>query len=117
MAQLSVKKTLVSSVTVTCVNGVSNGINSLADPNIAGGIRILSIVRTVVAGTAGVPAARLIQPTGSGVSAVYVLLVYSSSALDDSTYTVYYDNPFIQSQQYIAGLPALTFVAGQQYSP
>jgi hypothetical protein len=117
MSQLEISKNVIESVTVTCLNGVSNAITSLVEPIINASIQFLSIVRiTPLGALVGVPSARLVQPTGAGALAIFAVEVFSSSATDNSVYQVFYVNPYKQSQQFIAG-SASTLGAGVQYAP
>lgn len=113
MSQLEVAKNVIYSVSITVVAGKFAPATAA---NFNGSSQLLSIVRTVVGGTAGVPVCAIAQPSGAGASAVYGLGLYSSSATDTSTYVVYWRNEYIQSQQYIAGTNA-TLGAGVQYAP
>ena len=113
MSQLEIAKNVIYSAPFVLVAG------KLAPATVAnfnGSSKLLSIVRTVVGGTAGVPACAVVNPTAVGAGAVYLLGLYSSNALDTSTYTVYWTQQYIQSQQYIAG-SATTLGAGVQYAP
>jgi hypothetical protein len=115
MSQLEIHKSVINSVSVTCLNGVSNAITSLVEPSINGTIELLSIVRrTALGALVGVPTARLVQPSVAG--AFYAIQVFSSSATDDSVYDVFFLDSYIQSEQYIAG-SATTLGAGVQYAP
>jgi hypothetical protein len=113
MSQLEVAKNVIYSIPITLVAGKYAPV---ATANFNGSSKLLSIVRTVVGGTAGVPACASLAPTAPAGGAVYLLGLYSSDALDTSTYTVYWTNQYIQSQQFIAG-SATTLGAGVQYAP
>jgi hypothetical protein len=113
MSQLEVSKNVIYSVPFVLVTG------KLAPAQVAnfnGSSKLLSIVRTIVGGTAGVPATAVVAPTAPAGGAVYLLGLYSSNALDTSTYTVFWTNQYSQSQQFIAGSVS-TLGAGVQYAP
>lgn len=86
-----------------------------------GSCRVLSIVRTALAGTAGVPAAAVVGPSAAGVTACqWKLGVYSSSATDTSTYLVTWARFYTPSASFAQGgtvAVAAVAAAGQQYAP
>jgi hypothetical protein len=63
--------------------------------------RLLSIVRTVVGGTPGVPHCRVVSPNGIGASSVWGLGVFSADVADTSTYTVYWTQQYQASPNYL----------------
>lgn len=64
-----------------------------------GSCRLLSIVRTVVGGTPGVPHCRVVVPTAVA-SSVWGLGIFSADALDTSTYVVYWTKQYQASPNY-----------------
>lgn len=82
-------------------------------PNLNGSSKLLSIRRITVGGTAGTPVASKIRPSGAGGTAVWGLEVFSSNALDTSTYDVTWVNNYIPSQYLTQG----GALAGAQFSP
>lgn len=96
---------------VTCANGVY--ISGAQPDNFNGSSRITSIRRITVGGTAGVPTAVKVPPSGAGAGAIWQLAVYSSNALDDSSYEVEWVNDYIPSQLLTQG----GALAGAQFAP
>ena len=111
MSQIEVVKNIVYSAPFVLVTGK---LAPATVGNFGGASKLLSIVRTIAGGTAGVPVCSVVAPTAVGAG--WLLGVYSSNALDTSTYTVYWTNQYIQSPLYIAGT-ATTLGAGVQYAP
>ena len=113
MSQLEVVKNVIYSYPFVLITGK---VAPAVIANFGGASKLLSIVRSVAAGTVGVPAAAVAVPTGTGAAATYKLGIYSSDAGDTSTYIVYWTNQYIQSPLYITGTNT-TLGAGVQYLP
>lgn len=86
----------------------------LAVANLQSNSKLLSIVRTVIGGTQGVPRAFIVLPAAG--SAGYNLTVNSSNSADTSTYTVYWVNPYIPSPSLAQGSSSVNG-ANVQFAP
>jgi hypothetical protein len=105
---------LIASVATAAVAGVISIASTAARP-INGSTLIQSIVRTVKAGTDGVPTAKLVQPSAAGAGGVWSIQLNSSSAADTSTYIVYWVNDYQPSPSYVQGVAATA--APCQFAP
>lgn len=108
----------VYSATFTLAGGVGVAIQ---DPNFNGTSEVISVVRTVLAGVAGVPHSQPFSPTGVGaVQSVWSLNCVSSVNTDVSTYRINWVNKVPSSNYLNPGVlngvvqPA---AAGQYYAP
>ena len=97
MSQLEVYSNKIYEQSFVCVAGVGAVVNPT---NFSGSSRLLSIVRTVVGGTPGVPHCRVVVPTTAGASSVWGLGIFSADALDTSTYVVYWTQQYQASPNY-----------------
>ena len=97
------------------------GVASSSATGFSSNSQLISIVRTTLGGTAGVPACKFVQPAvafsgGSPPTGVTTssssLVVYSSSATDTSVYTVYWVDS-IQNSDYFTA----TSGVGQLFAP
>jgi hypothetical protein len=100
MSQLEVVKNQLYSQSYTLVVGVGAVVNPT---NYNATSRLLSIVRTAVGGTVGTPACRVVVPSLAGANSVWGLGLFSTNALDTSTYTVYWFNQYDSSPSYVQG--------------
>ena len=99
---------------------VSGVTSSVTTTGISADSQLISIVRTTLGGTAGVPAAKFVVPsvafTGSPPTVVTpsasALVLYSSSATDTSVYTVYWVDS-VQNSDYFAASSGV----GQLFAP
>ena len=89
------------------------GVGAVVTPaDFDGSSRLLSIVRTVVGGTPGVPHCRVVVPSAPA-SSVWGLGIFSADALDTSTYVVYWTKQYQASPNYLQ----TGAVAGVQFEP
>ena len=98
MSQLEIADNKIYEQSFQLVAGVGAVVN-LTTFN--GSSKLLSIVRTVVGGTPGVPHCRVVSPTTVGASSVWGLGVFSADALDTSTYVVYWTQQYQASPNYL----------------
>ena len=111
MSQLEVAKNQIFTQSYILALGVGAVVNP---PDFDGSCRLLSIVRTVAGGTPGVPHCRVVAPSNAGAGpSLYGLGLFSSNALDTSTYVVYWTRQYEASPNYLqAGA-----TAGVQFEP
>ena len=110
MSQLEVYSNKIYEQSFQLIAGVGAVVNPT---NFNASSRLLSIVRTVAGGTPGTPHCRVVSPTASPGSSVWGLGIFSSDALDTSTYVVYWTQQYQASPNYAqAGA-----TAGVQFAP
>jgi len=98
MSQLEVYSNKIYEQSFVLVVGVGAVVNPA---EFSASSRLLSIVRTVVGGTPGTPHCRVVSPNAFGAGSVWGLGIFSSSALDTSTYTVYWTQQYQASPNYL----------------
>ena len=118
MSHTEIASPQVYSATFTLVGGVAAAIQ---DPNFNGTSQVISIIRTVLAGVAGVPHSIPFTPTGVGVvQSVWSLGCASSVNTDVSTYQVNWVNKNVTSTYLNPGIlngVTQTAAVGQYYAP
>ena len=98
MSQLEVYSNKIYEQSFVLVAGVGAVVNPA---EFSASSRLLSIVRTVVGGTPGVPHCRVVRPTASPGSSVWGLGVFSADVADTSTYVVYWTQQYQASPNYL----------------
>jgi len=107
--------TLGTLATGTAATAVATGV-----PNLNGTSRLLSVVRTTPSGTGPGPVSALIVPpsAATGAASHYQLEVFSQStattAVDNSNYTVYWQNSYTPSSVFPYGTAPAVYA---QYAP
>jgi len=97
MSQLEVYSNKIYEQSFVLIGGVGAVVNPA---EFSASSRLLSIVRTVVGGTPGVPHCRVVSPTAVA-SSEWGLGVFSADALDTSTYVVYWTQQYQASPNYL----------------
>ena len=114
MSQLEVVSNEIYAQDFTLVNGI---LAPIAVANWDGSCKLLSIVRKTAIGTApGTPHCAVVGPTAAGANSVWLLGVYSNTAVvgaDNSVYTVYWSRQYQASPNYLQ----TGAVAGVQFAP
>lgn len=108
----------VYSASFVLVGGISPAFTSV---NFNGTSRLLSIVRTAVGGTVGIPKARKVGPTDPAFNN-WTLTCLSTNAFDTSTYKISWINTVLTSTYLVPGVnpdgtPVVAQVAGQYFTP